>query len=233
MNIEKAITKHRNCRSRARSAGRLAEITRVLAKYGLGDALARLDNRFVRRWTADTRLGRISSHSREARVRLALTELGTTFIKLGQVLSTRRDLIGPALSDELAQLQSRVPADPFEVTRATVEAELGQPLEAVFASFEPVPLASASIGQVHRAALKSGRAVAVKVQHPDIRRTVEDDLAILAELAQLAERYLPEFRAYRPVAVVAEFERVLTRPDWQKAIWQSTAIAIGATAIDV
>ncbi len=195
----------------ARSAGRLAEITRVLAKYGLADALARLDNRFVRRWTADTKLGRISSHSREARIRLVLTELGTTFIKFGQVLSTRRDLIGPALGDELAQLQSSVPSDPFELTRATVETELGKPLEELFASFEPEPLASASIGQVHKATLRDGRNVAVKVQHPDILRKVTDDLAILAELAKLAEQYLSEFRVYRPIAVVAEFERVLTR----------------------
>lgn len=195
----------------ARSAGRLAEITGVLAKYGLADALARLDSRFVRRWTADTRVGRISSHSREARIRLVLTELGTTFIKLGQVLSTRRDLIGAALGDELARLQSQVPADPFAVTRATVEAELGKPLEELFATFDPEPLASASIGQVHRATLHDGRKVAVKVQHPDIPRKVADDLAILAELAALAEQYLSEFRVYRPVAVVAEFERVLLR----------------------
>ena len=97
----------------ARSAGRLADITRTLAKYGLADAVARLDSRFVRRITSVTAVGRLSEGSREARIRLALTELGTTFIKLGQVLSTRRDLIGPALAEELAQLQSRVPADPF------------------------------------------------------------------------------------------------------------------------
>lgn len=195
----------------ARSAGRLAEIARVLAKYGLADALARLDYRFVRRWTAGTELDRLSTRPREVRIRLALTELGTTFIKFGQVLSTRRDLIGPALGDELAQLQSHVPADPFAVTRATVEAELGKPLEELFKGFEPEPVASASIGQVHRATLPDGRRVAVKVQHPDISRKVADDLAILAELAALAEEYLPEFKAYRPVAVVAEFERVLTR----------------------
>ncbi len=195
----------------ARSAGRLADITRTLAKYGLADALARLDYRFVRRLASGTRLGRLSAGTREARTRLALTELGTTFIKLGQVLSTRRDLIGPALAGELAQLQSRVPAAPFAVTRATVEAELGRPLEVAFQTFEPEPLASASIGQVHRATLHDGRKVAVKVQHPDIARRVADDLAILAELAALAQQYLPEFRAYRPVAVVAEFERVLLR----------------------
>lgn len=195
----------------ARSVGRLTEITRTLAKYGLADTLARLDWRSVRRWTADTGLGRLSEGTREARFRLVLTELGTTFIKFGQVLSTRRDLIGPALSDELAQLQCHVPADPFAVTRATVETELGKPLEELFKTFEPDPLASASIGQVHKATLHDGRKVAVKVQHPDIARRIADDLAILAELAILADLYLPEFRPYRPVALVAEFERVLTR----------------------
>ncbi|MBY0458726.1 MAG: AarF/ABC1/UbiB kinase family protein, partial [Gemmataceae bacterium] len=97
----------------ARSAGRLAEIARVLAKYGLADALARLDYRFVRRWTSGTELDRLAHEPREVRIRCVLTDLGTTFIKFGQVLSTRRDLIGPALSDELTKLQSRVPADPF------------------------------------------------------------------------------------------------------------------------
>jgi ubiquinone biosynthesis protein len=195
----------------ARSAARLAEITRTLAKYGLADALARLDSRFVRRWTANTGLGRLSEGSREHRIRLVLLELGTTFIKFGQVLSTRRDLIGPALGDELAELQANVPGDPFEVTRLTVESELGRPLGELFKAFAPEPMASASIGQVHRAALHDGRKVAVKVQHPDIARRIDDDLAILSELAVLAERYLPDFRAYRPVAVVAEFERVLSR----------------------
>jgi ubiquinone biosynthesis protein len=193
----------------ARGAGRLVEITRTLAKYGLADALARLDSKFVRRWTARTGLGRLSAGSREARIRLALTELGTTFIKFGQVLSTRRDLIGPALGDELAQLQSHVPADAFEVTRGTVETELGKPLDGLFKTFEPEPMASGSIGQVHKATLPDGRKVAVKVQHPDIARRIADDLSILAELAVLAEQYLPEFRSYRPVAVIAEFERVL------------------------
>src|SRR5947208_3597319 len=99
----------------ARSLGRLVEITRVLAKYGLADSLARLDYRFVRRWSRGTELARLSSESREVRIRLALTELGTTFIKFGQVLSTRRDLIGIPLAEELTKLQSDVPADPFEV----------------------------------------------------------------------------------------------------------------------
>jgi ubiquinone biosynthesis protein len=195
----------------ARHALRLAEIARVLAKYGLADWLARLDRGFVRRWTSGTELDRLSHLTHEARIRSVLAELGTTFIKFGQVLSTRVDLIGPALADELAELQGNVPADSFPVVQQTIESELKRPLGELYARFEPVPLASASIGQVHLATLKDGRPVAVKVLHANIQRKVADDLAILHELATLAERHLPEVSLYRPVAVVAEFERVLLR----------------------
>jgi ubiquinone biosynthesis protein len=195
----------------ARNLTRLAEIARTLARYGLGGWLARLDYRFVRGVASGIGLRGVFELSHEARVRLALTELGTTFIKLGQVLSTRRDLIGPALADELSQLQANVPADPFPVTKATIETELGRPLVELFPEFEPTPLASASIGQVHRATLHDGRQVVVKVQHPDITRRMAADLVIMAELASLAEQFLPDLRTYRPVKVVAEFQRVLTR----------------------
>ena len=195
----------------ARSLGRFVEITRILAKYGLADTLSRLDYRFVTRWTRGTELARLSHETREVRIRLAFTELGTTFIKFGQVLSTRRDLIGPALATELTKLQSEIPADSFDVTRGTIEKELGRPLAELFATFEPVPMASASIAQVHRATLTGGERVAVKVQHPDIARRIADDIGILSELASLIERFLPDLRAYHPVSVVNEFERVITR----------------------
>jgi ubiquinone biosynthesis protein len=195
----------------ARNLGRLVEIGRTLVKYGLADGLARLDYRFVRRIARGTEIARLSAFTPEARIRLVLTELGTTFIKFGQVLSTRRDIIGPALGDELAQLQAHVPGDPYPVTRATIEEELGRPLVEVFPEFEHEPLASASIGQVHLATLHDGRKVVVKVQHPGIARRVANDVAILSELASLAEQFLPDLRPYRPVALVAEFQRVLTR----------------------
>jgi len=195
----------------ARSLGRVVEIARTLTKYGLADALGRLDYRFVKRWTRGTELDRLAHETREVRIRLALTALGTTYIKFGQVLSTRRDLIGPVLAAELTKLQSEIPADSFEVTRATVEKELNRPLAELFATFDPVPVASASIAQVHRATLPEGRCVAVKVQHPDVSRRIADDIGILAELAALAERFLPELRPYHPVSVVAEFERVILR----------------------
>jgi ubiquinone biosynthesis protein len=195
----------------ARSGRRVIEIARVLAKYGLADSLARLDYRFMRRWTKGTEIARLSCHSRETRIRMALTELGTTFIKFGQVMSTRRDLIGPKLGEELAKLQTKVPADPFSVTQATIESELGKPIKELYSTFDPQPMASASIGQVHSATLHDGRRVAVKVQHPNISQRIAADLSILSELAELVERYLPEYRPYRPVRVVAEFERTLQR----------------------
>ena len=195
----------------ARNLNRVIEIAAILAKYGFADWLARLDARFLSRWVPVKSLAPITDATHEARLRLACTELGTTFIKLGQMLSTRRDLIGRELAAELSQLQTQVPADPFEVTRATIEAELRQPLSLLFPEFEPVPIASGSIGQVHRARLPSGRLVAVKVQHPGIRERIEIDLAILTELAALAEEYLSELQSYRPVAIVQEFQRVLLR----------------------
>jgi ubiquinone biosynthesis protein len=195
----------------ARNGNRLAEIAGVLVKNGLADWLAKLDVRFITRLMRQSPIRPITDASPEARLRLALTELGTTFIKLGQMLSTRRDLIGPAQADELAKLQSNAPADTFEATKATVEAELKKPLAELFASFDETPLASASIGQAHRATLHDGRAVVVKVQHPNIGPKIESDLSILTTLAELAEKYLAEVRPYKPTAVVAEFGKLLSR----------------------
>ena len=195
----------------ARNWNRLVEIAGTLAKYGLADWLASLDSGFVRRLVRRTPIRPITEATHEARVRLALTDLGVTFIKLGQMLSTRRDLAGAALADELSRLQADAPADPFETTKATIESELKRPLSELFATFAETPLASASVGQVHRATLPDGRLVVVKVQHPDLTKKIQTDLSILATLADLAEKYLPDVRAYRPTAVVAEFGKVLSR----------------------
>lgn len=192
-----------------RNITRVVEIATVLAKYGFADQLHRVDRRLVRRWLKDTTVEKLSELTHEARIRLVLTELGTTFIKLGQMLGTRRDLVGSSLADELTKLQAHVPADPFPTSRATIEAELKRPLDSTFATFERTPLASASIGQVHRATLPDGRAVAVKVQHPDIASRIRNDLSILREMARLGEEFIAELRPYRPVTLVAEFERAL------------------------
>ena len=169
----------------ARNLNRVVEIATVLTKYGLADGFSRIDAGFLRRFVRHIPLHSLTELSQAERVRLAFTDLGTTFIKLGQMLSTRRDLVGGELAAELTQLQTNVPADPFETTRATVEAELKRPIKELFTRFDEVPVASASIGQAHRATLPDGREVIVKVQHPDIARRVQTDLVILAELARL------------------------------------------------
>jgi ubiquinone biosynthesis protein len=193
-----------------RNVARWQKILAVLSKYGLADWISGFELEFAKGILKDRDGAALARHTREARIRLAMTELGPTFIKLGQVLSTRPDLIGVPLADELTHLQADVPPDPLEVVRATIESELGQPLDEVFADVDDVPIGSASIGQCHRATLISGEHVVVKVQRSGIMETVRVDLEIMAGLATLAEG-LPDFVNYRPRAVVAEFQRMLLR----------------------
>lgn len=193
-----------------RNFNRSVEIVSVLSKYGLADWISRLDLEFAKELFKDP-AGEVLARQRPAtRIRLALSELGPTFIKLGQILSTRADLVGVELAEELSHLQTDVRADPPAVARATIESELGQPIEALFDEFDDQALASASIGQVHRARLKTGPWVAVKVRHQGIEDKIRVDLDIVAGLAQLAER-IPEFANYRPQATIAEFQRTLRR----------------------
>lgn len=182
----------------------------MLSKYGVADWLSRLPLDFAKDMLKAPGGAAIARHRWETRLRLALGELGPTFIKLGQVLSTRPDLVGVELAEEFQHLQANVPGDAPEKVRELIEKELGCPLEEVFVEFDEQPMASASIGQVHRAALKTGEAVAVKVQHADIEQKVHADLDILSGVAQLSER-IPEFQNYRPRAIVAEFRRALQR----------------------
>jgi ubiquinone biosynthesis protein len=193
-----------------RNVKRWTEILAVLSKYGLADWLASTNIEFIKDRLSSRAGESIARLSREARIRLTLTELGPTFIKLGQLLSTRPDVVGRELADELTQLQTATPADAADVVRKSVETELGQSLDDLFADFDLVPIASASIGQVHRARLKTGERVVVKVQHVGIETKVNEDLEVLAGLAQLAEQF-PEFRPYRPTANVAEMGRTLRR----------------------
>lgn len=145
------------------------------------------------------------------RLRLALTEIGTTYIKLGQILSTRADLVGPEIADELRKLQADVPADSPEIVQQTIIDELGEAPESLFPVFEPEAFSSASIGQVHRATLKDGQEVVVKIQHEGIQEKVRIDLEILMSLAKLLQKYVSEARAYQPVATANEFRRTLLR----------------------
>jgi ubiquinone biosynthesis protein len=193
-----------------RNVKRWTEIVRVLSKYGLADWLAQTNIEFAKDQLKHRDGEILARLTREARIRLTLAELGPTFIKLGQLLSTRADMTGKELAEELKLLQAATPADPPDVVRKTVETELGMTLDDLFAEFDLVPIASASIGQVHRARLKTGERVVVKVQHAGIESKVNEDLEVLAGLAQLAEQF-PEFKPYRPTANVAEMGRTLRR----------------------
>jgi len=193
-----------------RNWARLVEVVSVLSKYGLADWISHLDLKLLKDLFKAPSGEILAHHDREARVRLALIELGPTFIKLGQILSTRPDLVGVKLADELTSLQADVPAEAVATIRKTIESELGQPVDDLFTRFDDEPLASASIGQVHAARLPSGEEVVVKVLRQGIEGKIRVDLEILAGLAQAAER-IPEFRNYRPRATVAEFQRTLLR----------------------
>lgn len=191
-----------------RNLRRWREILAVLSKYGLANWASRLGLTFGSSLLRNRQGLKLVDAHHEKRVRLAFEELGPTFIKLGQVLSTRPDQVGLALADELSQLQQNVPADPADDIIEVVQSELGRPLADCFATFNHVPVASASIGQVHRATLADGTPVAVKVQHVGIEKQVRIDLEILSGLAQLANR-LPELQPYRLQATMAEFERMM------------------------
>jgi ubiquinone biosynthesis protein len=193
-----------------RNVRRWTEILSVLSKYGLADWLSRLNIERFKSHLKGARGETLALETPERRIRLALTELGPTFIKLGQLLSTRPDVVGVPLAEELTQLRDQVPADNPETVRQIIEVELGQPAEELFAEFHDTPIASASIGQVHHARLKTGERVAVKIQHAGIERKVREDLDVLTGLAMLAE-HIPEFAPYRPRATVAEIARMLRR----------------------
>lgn len=176
----------------ARYLRRYRQIARVLVAHGFGylvdqlglASLLALPTRLLQRPPAHTA-------SAPERLRLVLTALGPTFVKLGQILSTRPDLVPPGYITELSLLQDAVPPFPADQAIALIEHDLGQPLAELFAQFERTPLAAASLGQVHAAVLHDGTQVVVKVQRPEIERTVANDLAILSELATLAQERTP------------------------------------------
>jgi len=191
---------------------RYGRIVSVLVRYGFGDLLHRLNVSHVawqRMLTKEARA--LESLSAPERVRLAFEELGPTFIKFGQVLSSRPDLLPTEFVKELSKLQDSVPPFPFGDAKALIEAQFGRPLTEVFASFEEEPLAAASLAQVHRARTKAGDEVAIKVQRPGIEDIIETDIRILLDLAALCERHLPESRYYEPVQIVDEFAKTIRR----------------------
>jgi len=193
--------------------GRLREIIRVMTKYHFGNILEAvgLKNRLFETLKLYIKSPEEVHEPAHVRLRLVLEELGTTFIKLGQVLSTRADLVGREVAEELAKLQDEAPPFPFEDVKRVLESELGVPMEEVFSEFQEEPVASASIGQVHRARLRNGDAVAVKVQRPGIADTVKSDIMLMKYLAKLANDRVPGLRYYNLPGIVAEFERAIRK----------------------
>lgn len=191
---------------------RLNRIAVTLIRYGFGGLAARLhilpsffagiERVFVSR-------KKIEGLSVPQRIRLILEELGPTFVKLGQIASTRADILPPDWVNEFKKLQDMVPPVAFEDVRKAVESSLKAPLSAKFASFDETPVASASIAQVHYAVLHDGTNVAVKVKRPSIDRIIDADIAVMTTVAGLLERYVPSSRRYRTKEVVREFDRVI------------------------
>jgi ubiquinone biosynthesis protein len=193
-----------------RYLSRLMVIVLTIFRFGLDElllsGLRRRRFRLIRRAML---LGRSWDQERGVRLRLALEHLGPIFVKFGQVLSTRRDLVPLDIVEELAKLQDQVPPFPADQSRALIEKAFGKSVEELFASFEAEPVASASIAQVHFAVLKDGREVAVKVLRPGMLETIDDDLALLRTLAAWVERFSADGRRLKPREVVAEFNTYL------------------------
>jgi ubiquinone biosynthesis protein len=191
---------------------RYRQVVGVLTRYGFGEFFGQI--RFWEYINIEKRVLRrereIEKISTAQRLRLALEELGPTFVKLGQMLSTRPDLLPDDFIQELEKLQNRVAPIPTETVKQIIEAELQRPLEEIFTSFEDQPLAAASLAQVHRATIK-GRQVVAKVQRPNVAEIIEVDLDIIRTLATLMERYLHGLYIMNPVGVVREFSENIRR----------------------
>lgn len=199
----------------ARDMGRLNQILGVLIRHGFGDSVRRLGLAdsleragHALKWDHAADLARIEP---PVQLRLALEELGPTFVKLGQILAGRADLFGPEYIAEFEKLHSNVPALPFELLRPQLREDLGGEPETVFAHFETEPLAAASIAQVHRARLHDGTEVVVKIRRPGIDRIIEADLRLMQRLAAVAEAEMPALKPYRPQQLVRELARSLQR----------------------
>src|SRR5271165_634939 len=199
---------------RPRVLARLLQIQRALVRHRLDDFVRATHLyrplRFLFYVSPWTWFQRSQGATRGERLRLALEELGPIFVKFGQALSTRRDLLPVDVADELAKLQDRVPPFPGDIAVATIEKTFGLPLGEVFGSFESTPLAAASIAQVHAATLKDGGEVVVKILRPGMREVIDLDLEVLDALAKLADQYWEEARPVRPIEVVHEYRKTVT-----------------------
>lgn len=198
-----------------RNWGRIRQIAQVFIAQGFGHLVAQMGlQRAVpfRRRLAREELERIpEEETAPVRLRRAFEQLGPTFIKLGQVLSGRPDLVTTAFADEFKKLRDEVPPFGFDEAKVIVEAELGSALDSLFMEFDPVPVAAASIAQVHKAVLNDGTKVVVKVRRPAIEKKLRQDISILMGIAGLLDKHVPESRIFNPTAIVEEFARTVRR----------------------
>ena len=198
-----------------RNLRRSREIVTVLVNYGFDDLVDQLGLRRYLRWGRRLLFWKRSEPevklTRAKRIRLALESLGVTFIKFGQVVSTRPDLVPRDVVNELEKLQERVPSFPSETAIEIVERELDGSIDSLFAEFDRKPLAAGSLGQVHKARHHDGTELVVKIKRPDIDRVIEQDLSLMYELATMIERHFPDAEVFDPVGLVNQFSRTIRR----------------------
>ncbi|MCW2316611.1 2-octaprenylphenol hydroxylase [Rhodoblastus acidophilus] len=199
----------------AQDLGRVQDLTSLLIRYGFGDLARRLGlgralenaGRLLH-WAEPEELARLEPPQR---IRRLLEDMGPSFVKLGQILATRIDLLPQDYIDEFCKLQDRAPPLPFDTLKAVLEQDLGAPLEELFAEVDPTPVGAASLSQVHLARLKTGARVVLKIRRPGVRKVVEADLRLLKRLAEIAESRIDEVRRYRPIEIAAQFSRTMRR----------------------
>ncbi|MEN8264167.1 MAG: AarF/ABC1/UbiB kinase family protein [Nitrospirota bacterium] len=198
-----------------RNISRIRQIVNIFLKHGFGQFIELLNlHRFIplrKRLKLFSRWEETERHTVAERLRMAFSDLGPSFIKLAQMLSSRPDLITPEYADEFKKLQDKVPPFSPEKARKIIESEIKSPLDEIFSKFETAPVAAASIAQVHKATLKSGEKVIIKVQRPDIRIIIETDISILGAIARLMLKYIPESKLFDPEGIVNEFSRIVKR----------------------
>ncbi len=210
---------------RPRYFRRYRQIVEILADYGFGAFLAQMgmsDRLNIPRWWRRRRDMPGDAMTNPRRLRRALEDLGPTFIKFGQILSTRSDIMPPRYLEELSFLQDEVPPVPWDQARQVVETELGAPVEDLFAQVDPVPIASASLAQVHVARLVGGEEVVVKIQRPNIEKTVNLDLDIIYDLARTAQQRISLASRFEVADLAEEFASALrTELDFRREAWNA------------
>ncbi len=208
---------------------RYGQIIEVLQKYGFGYIVDKIGLSSIRdltyKFKDKDKVDRLNTPG-PVRARKIFEELGPTYIKLGQLLSMRHDLVPLEYANELAKLQDDAPSFEFEEVELTIREELGHSIEELFDHFDIKPLACASIGQVHLAKIKGGDNVVVKVQRPGIKEVIESDLDIMYSIAKLVEEHIPEARLYRPIEIVDELSRsILAEIDYTQEGWNTDRFA--------